>query len=103
MSLKPARDPDGRFVSLPVINHVQCHLTKLCQNDKCFWRQRDVYGRNPWYHYQNPNQNDHIDSKFGSPYFPELKVQTGTNCITVFCEDFTWEDGKMYRDIKDFS
>lgn len=56
---------------------------------------------NPWYNSKNPDQNKDIWEKYGQPYFPEFKVHTGTNCISVSCEDFTWEDGKTYKELRE--
>lgn len=76
--------------------HFQCPLTDLCENKDCFWKQRDCYGRNPWYDHKNPNKNY---EKFGEMKFPTIRGYPGTNEIGLWCEDFimeNWNEGCTY-------
>ena len=69
----------------------QCPFTKDCANNRCFWKQRDCYGRCPWAtalldpEYAKLAQE--ITDKYGEPYFPEWVIQTGTNCLMMYCKD----------------
>lgn len=73
----------------------QCDLTKVCQNNKCFWKQRDCHGLSafPVYFDEDGNmpamiKNQQISEEFGDSYFPELTVTVGTNCMYINCKDF---------------
>lgn len=80
---------------IPVVDAIQCPKTKECQNDQCFWRQRDIHGLNPFPIYKDESgkypfieKNNAVCEKFGRPYFPELTVSVGTNCLYLCCPDF---------------
>jgi len=69
----------------------QCPFTEKCQNHKCFWKQRDTHNRCAWYVHDNPEHDAEqraITDQYGEPYFPEWKVQTGTNNLMAHCPDF---------------
>lgn len=69
----------------------QCPWTKQCNNDRCFWKQRSTHGRCPWTLFDDPEQEQKhkdIEQAYGKPYFPEWKVQVGTNVLTAYCPDF---------------
>jgi hypothetical protein len=79
-----------------IIAIIQCPFTKQCQNNQCFWRQRDVFGRTPWaiaYMHDKENQ-DKITQEHGEPYFPDLKISTLTNCLGISCPDYQGENCK---------
>lgn len=76
-----------------IIDTIQCPKTKECKNDQCFWRQRDVHKLSPFYFndkngINSMDYNKKITEEFGKPYFPEMFVEVGTNCIYLFCPDF---------------
>lgn len=75
-----------------------CPFTKDCENDSCFWKQRDCYGRCPWATaMMDPEYvklENNIVKEHGQPYFPEWRVFTGTNCLIMYCID-TKVDGKF--------
>jgi hypothetical protein len=98
LSSAPYRHKDDSFCSLAVIGNINCKLVDDCFNTKCFWKQRSL-GRSPFWHEDIEENHRTMDSKYGQPYFPEIKTQVGTNCITVFCEDYIFEDGKTYREL----
>lgn len=68
---------------------IQCQNTKVCNNNKCFWRQRDVFGLSPFFDLdpKHIKKQEEIRNKYGESYFPEWKVSVGTNCIYVTCKD----------------
>jgi uncharacterized protein YjhX (UPF0386 family) len=79
--------------------HFQCPLTDICENNQCFWKQRDCYGRSAFLYFDEDytmksfiQKNEEIISKYGEPYFPTMKGSTGTNTIGLYCEDFMKED-----------
>lgn len=99
MPMKPARC-DGKYVSLPVIAHIQCSLSKECHNTRCFFWQRDNAGLPPfWYPDGHTEKWQEVKAKHGETSYPEFSADVGTNCISVSCMDYTWEDGKTYRDL----
>jgi hypothetical protein len=76
----------------------QCPITHICENDQCFWRQRDVHGLSPFYNHNDPKglENKKITDKHGESIFPKIYSSTGTNTITTYCEDFickNWKNG----------
>ena len=76
--------------------HFQCPITDICKNGDCFWKQRDCYGRSPWYNHENP---DGDFNTFGEMKFPTITGYTGTNEIGVWCEDAIIDgwDGGTYK------
>lgn len=77
----------------------QCKLTQICQNDRCFWKQRDCYGLNPFPVWKSPEgnfplveENEKIVEKYGEPYYPKFKVTVGTNTMYIICEDYCDEN-----------
>jgi hypothetical protein len=73
---------------------LQCPWTKDCQNTRCFWKQRDCFGRKAFdalpisiYRHNEINQQDQITAQYGEPYFPEWKITVGTNCMYISCKD----------------
>jgi hypothetical protein len=79
---------------LNILATIQCPVTDQCENDKCFWRQRDVFGRTPWYiaYIADRENQDKITQEHGEPYFPKLEVHTGTNYLGICCPDYKGED-----------
>ena len=84
-----------------VIFHFQCPLTDVCENNQCFWKQRDCYGLSAWYydyidesgiHKSSLKDNTKVAQKYGKSKFPKLEVSTGTNCINVWCASFELEN-----------
>ena len=74
-----------------------CPFTADCENDRCFWKQRDCHGRCPWAVFDNPEHDKEqaaITEKYGDPYFPEWKIFPGTNCLMTYCVD-TKVDGEF--------
>jgi len=75
-----------------------CPFTQDCENERCFWKQRDCYGRSPWATaWQDPEyvkKMEEVTREHGEPYFPTWSIQTGTNCIMVYCKD-TMVDNKF--------
>ena len=69
-----------------------CSATHICQNDKCFWKQRDCYGLCPWVVFDETGEHEasqrNIIDKYGEAYFPEWEVCVGTNCLYCSCKDF---------------
>ena len=79
------------MIGAPLIM-LQCPDTKGCRNERCFWWQRDNAGLNPFPAaeiYAGTYQGGEIAAKHGEPYFPELRVSVGTNCLNVSCPDRT--------------
>ncbi len=75
--------------------YIQCSRTKNCQNDKCFWKQRDCYGLEPFPCYSDEDgempgmkKNEEVTEKYGESYFPEMSITVGTNCLYVICDDY---------------
>ena len=71
------------------IQHAQCLETRKCQNNQCFFRQRDVYGLCPWDTSGFPEATKKqaeimkmLKDEYGETIFPSLKGGSiGTNCI----------------------
>lgn len=81
--------------------YFQCPITDICQNNQCFWKQRDCYGLSPFYYVDEDggsvSRNADITVQYGEPYFPKTEGKTGTNVISVWCDDAiiddSWEEG----------
>ena len=74
----------------------QCPFTADCENDQCFWKQRDCYGLCPWAVFDNgeyAKELEQIVATYGRAYFPEWAIQPATNCIMMYCKD-TKVDGE---------
>jgi len=73
-------------------HHSGCNDIHSCQNNKCYWRQRDVFGMNPWW-VADPNDpanilNQEIRDQCGECYFPKIQSCVCTNDMIFYCEDF---------------
>lgn len=70
----------------------QCQKTVECNNNNCFFRQRDIFGRPIWWHQvvseEGMKKLKELNDKYGGATFPRFKVEIGTNCLEVFCYDF---------------
>lgn len=81
----------------PVVIY-QCNKTEICQNLRCFWKQRDCFGLEPFpcYYDKDGNmpgeiKNAEIAAKYGESYFPEHTVSVGTNSMYITCKDVKYE------------
>jgi hypothetical protein len=88
MSLNKYKNGDGWSLTY------QCPLTSECQNNKCFWKQRDCFGLQPFPVYQDEDgnwpameKNVAIQEEFGDSYFPEHIISVGTNDMIITCKD----------------
>jgi hypothetical protein len=95
-------NPDG---SLKIVADLTPPCTKECKNDRCFWRQRNEFGLSPWYYnapMDDPGKIKHekeqmaIRRKYGDPFFPELKVYTGTNQLSLVCEGWVGSGSGLF-------
>jgi hypothetical protein len=72
----------------------KCYFVEECQNDKCFFRQRDVHGLCIWtvaYENGSPEfkkQQNEIPKKLGVWKYPKLVLTDGTNCMYIKCKSF---------------
>lgn len=75
------------------VGEIQCKRTKECSNKKCFWMLRDNYGWPPWYYDGRDKDQQVILDKVGivlaDVRFPKLVVEVGTNCINIWCHEFS--------------
>jgi hypothetical protein len=69
-----------------------CSKYKECQNTKCFFKQRDEFGFNPFG--SEGNKNREIVKKYGFYINPNIKAVLDTNVIHVICESFIAEQKK---------
>jgi len=77
------------------LDYYQCKWTSECQNSKCFWKQRDCYGLQPFPMWRDENgeypamkKNERIRQEYGDSYFPKLNISVGTNTYHIYCEDY---------------
>lgn len=73
----------------------QCPITSQCNNDRCFWRQRDIHGlvAFPVWIDENGNcplikKNEEIREQYGDSIFPEFKISVSTNCMNIKCLEY---------------
>lgn len=78
------------------VDFYQCKWTNECQNNKCFWKQRDCYGLEPFPCYIDSNgeypameKNKKILEIYGPTYFPKFNIIAGTNAMYIKCEDYS--------------
>jgi hypothetical protein len=78
-----------------ILDEYQCSKTSECGNNVCFWKQRDVYGLEPFPMYFDENgdtpameNNERIKETYGPSYFPEMGIHLATNCMTIVCKDY---------------
>ena len=62
----------------------QCPWTKQCINNRCFWRKRDRHEASVWCNPATGEGGWNPETTF----FPEWKIQTGTNCLQVYCPEY---------------
>jgi len=69
-----------------------CREAPACNNNKCLYRQKEL-GVHIWYmgEADSPIKEKQLElrEKLGPWYEPKFKIIPGTNCQTVYCEDFT--------------
>lgn len=73
---------------MTVIFRNQCEKTKECKNNRCYFRQRDVFGRNPFPYTGDDDAIQKIEEEHGSVIFPSLEAKIGTNEIVIICRSF---------------
>lgn len=80
---------------MPTIQTTDCNMTHICGNNKCYWKQRDCFGLQPFAMYYDGNgnmpgviSNDKVIAKYGQPFFPKLSCSVGINCLHIVCSDF---------------
>ena len=84
-----------------------CHLDHICENNRCFWRQRYL-GVSPWamaYVGDSPEAIkmrelvNKMKNDYGESYFPEFEVTVATNCMHLYCKDFKVEPVKSNDEV----
>ncbi len=66
-----------------------CAQAHECGNNRCYWRQTLVFGFCIFGQYPvESSRNQAIRAKYGSWDHPNLRVERGTNCVVVVCDDY---------------
>ena len=73
--------------------HSGCDDAHTCQNNRCFWRWRDVFGWSVWALFNsdgsvNTSHSDALQVQHGEPFWPDIKCVPGTNVWYMYCRDF---------------
>lgn len=68
----------------------QCPFTDICQNTKCFWKQRDCYNRQVfvWFGPNEPQQTDEEKEICKEYIMPKWTTTVVTNGMSLTCPDY---------------
>lgn len=73
---------DGQRKSeVDIFNIPKCEIAEECKNNRCVFRQRQVFGSNPFCHIPE------IVEKYGMEIYPNLRGIPGTNQVVIYCQD----------------
>lgn len=82
------KGPHGEMVGIFKYNAFNCQITAECQNNQCFYRQRDHLGLPVW-HTADPDgvKTKKVIEQYGDTIFPNIIVTHVTNCMAIHCMD----------------